>query len=61
MFSCINYWEFGLQLGLNIQPRHQPIETLGHVSYSFLSIYFIIHDSTKRTVNRVFLGSNEKN
>jgi hypothetical protein len=44
-----------LQLGLNIQPRHQPIENIRSrqlVSYPFilLSIYFIIHGDTKHVI-----------
>jgi hypothetical protein len=43
MFSCIiakhAVFEFGLQLGFSIQPRHQPIENIRSrqlVSYPFI-------------------------
>jgi hypothetical protein len=50
MFSCIiakhacRFWEFGLQLGFNIQPRHQPIENIRSrqlVSYPFILLSMV--------------------
>jgi hypothetical protein len=47
MFSCIiaKHREFGLQLGWDIQPRHQPIENIRSrqlVSYPFILLSMIV-------------------
>jgi hypothetical protein len=47
MFSCIiaKHREFGLQLGWDIQPRHQPIENIRSrqlVSYPFILLSMLV-------------------